>query len=278
MECYGKYYYLDGLICTAGSEITMPEGDASFYEVIRTFAGIPLFFGDHMERLSRGIMTRYPLPDNLTKRISSAINLLAECDLIPEVNVRVVVTFTGQQHSLIVSYIPSSYPDEKMYREGVSLMLWKAVRNEPGVKMLNVTLRSEINEGLRKRKAYEALLVTPDGVITEGSRSNIFFISSEGALYTAPDRMVLQGITRKYIIELCRDEGIPVVFDPVKAEELNNFASAFITGTSPMVLAVSSIEELRFEPVNQVSARLRTLYSARAEESIRQFLTRRTED
>ena len=43
--------------------------------------------------------------------------------------------------------------------------------------------------------------------ITEGSRSNIFFLKDE-TLVTAPDNAVLNGITRKHILEICRENSI----------------------------------------------------------------------
>ena len=55
------------------------------------------------------------------------------------------------------------------------------------MKILNNRLRLSVNEELGKKKAYEALLVNRDGFITEGSRSNVFFVTEKGMIHTAPD-------------------------------------------------------------------------------------------
>jgi len=44
MERFGSYYYLDGSIMSADQDYDIVSGEVSFYEVIRTREGIPLFF------------------------------------------------------------------------------------------------------------------------------------------------------------------------------------------------------------------------------------------
>jgi len=278
MECYGKYYYLDGLVCSAGYDLDIPAGEAIFYEVIRTFAGIPLFFKDHMKRLCDGIATRYPVPEGLAENIITGINSLSDCELVQEINVRVMVTFRHEGYSLMICYIPSSYPSEKMYEEGVKLILHFAERQNPEVKIFNNNLRTSVNDELVKRDAYEALLVNSEGFITEGSRSNVFFIDSDNTIFTAPDNMVLSGITRKYIIEICRNESIGIILKPVKALDISKFQTIFITGTSPMVLPVERVDNEIFNPNNTLVARLHEIYSEKAEESIRNYLTDAAKD
>ncbi len=273
MECYGKYYYCDGLICSAGYDLEPPQGETTFYEVIRTFAGIPLFFNDHITRISDGIATRYSVPERLSENIIAGINALSECELIQEINIKIMVTFSQKRYSLMICYIPSFYPTEKMYEEGVKIILQNAERPNPEVKILNTKFRTTVNEELAEKRAYESLLVNNEGLITEGSRSNVFFVDKNNILFTAPDHMVLSGITRKYIIEICRHEGIEIHFEPVRASAISKYQNVFLTGTSPMVLPVESIGDERFRIKNPIVTRLREAYSEKAEESIRNYLT-----
>jgi branched-chain amino acid aminotransferase len=272
MDCVGKYYFLDGAVLPAGIGDEPGTGEVAFYEVIRTRRGVPLFFHDHMRRLRDGISTRYELHGDIADEVRYGLNALIASELYEEINVRVTVTFTGQDHSMHICYLPSFYPSPETVREGVPLILFHAERFNPGVKMLNKRLRLTVNEELARRNAYEALLVNREGFITEGSRSNIFFITEDGVIHTAPDGMVLPGITRRYVMEIIRSEGIPMVADAVKQDGISRFRSAFLTGTSPMVLPVRSIENQIFNPANQIALRLRELYSALAENSIRAYL------
>lgn len=273
MECFGRFFFLDGSILPAGANEEIVPGDIAFYEVIRTRNGVPIFFDDHMNRLREGISTRYELPEDITGEVRSGLNaLVSHDDPQDEINVRVTVTFTGQDHSLHICYIPSSYPTTSMVSEGVPLILYHAERLDPGVKMLNQRLRHYVNEELARRKAYEALLVNSEGEITEGSRSNIFFVTGDGVIYTAPDSMVLSGITRRYVTEIIRSEGIPLVYKAVGEHEIGRFRSAFLTGTSPMVLAVRSVENQVFDASDPLIERLRGIYAATVERSISDFL------
>jgi branched-chain amino acid aminotransferase len=272
MECFGKNYFLDGTVLPAGNNDDPAAGEVAFYEVIRTRGGVPLFFNDHMNRLREGIFTRYELQEDIASEVRGGLNSLISVEFYDEINVRVTVTFTGQDHSLHICYIPSFYPSVEAVREGVPLILFHAERFNPGVKMLNIRLRLTVTEELARRKAYEALLVNREGFITEGSRSNIFFITEDGVIHTAPDCMVLSGITRRYVLEIIRSEGIPLVSDAVREDGIGGFRSAFITGTSPMVLPVRSIESQSFDVANPLTLRLRDLYSAVVESSIRAYL------
>lgn len=278
MECFGRYYFLDGNILPTDREEDIAAGEVSFYEVIRTRKGVPLFFDDHMTRLKEGISTRYDLKDDITATITGGLDTLVRQETFPEINVKITVSFTGQEYSVHICYIQSSYPDDQTVRNGVYLVFYRAERFEPGVKMLNNRLRLSVNEALHRKKAYEALLVNQEGFITEGSRSNVFFVNAKGILYTAPDRMVLSGITRKYIIDICRREGYTIVFEAVRAEELQEFQSAFITGTSPMVLPVKSIENQSFSTDNDILKQLGLLYRKLADDSIIKYQGRKKED
>jgi branched-chain amino acid aminotransferase len=271
MDCCGKYYYLDGLILDAVAAEEQPAGETLFYEVIRTSGGIPLFFGDHIRRLQEGIATRYQVPEDLERQIASGINTLTQSDPVPQINIRVTVAFTGREHSLHICYVTSTYPSEEMYNEGVKVVLYRAERLDPGVKLLNTRMRLAINAELEKQNAYEAFLVNKEGLITEGSRSSVFFVTSDGCLYTAPDRMVLPGITRKYIISICRKEGISVYFEPVEASMISMFPAVFLTGTSPMVLSVEKIDNVRFVTTMSLIKRLKVIYEELAAESIRNY-------
>jgi len=278
MECLGSYYFLDGNILPVEREEEMASGEVSFYEVIRTKGGVPLFFDDHMKRLKDGISTRYDLKDDISELISEGLDALVRQETFTEINVRITVSFIGQEHSVHICYISSSYPNDETVRDGVSLIFYRAERFDPAVKLLNNRLRLSVNEALLKKKAYEALLVNNDGIITEGSRSNVFFVNAKGILYTAPDSMVLSGITRKYVIEICRKEGVKVIFEAVRVSEMHDFISAFITGTSPMVLPVKCIDNHIFRTDNDIIKRLIFLYRQLADDSIIKYQRRKKED
>lgn len=86
-----------------------------------------------------------------------------------------------------------------------------------------------------------ALLLDTDNYIAEGTGDN-FFIVKDGILLTPEPRNILRGISREYVFELCREQGIEYkecnldVYDVVNADE------AFMTGTPFCILPVTSID------------------------------------
>lgn len=278
MDCIGEFYYLNGRIHSIGEEVPALSGEVSFYEVIRTRNGIPLFFDEHMKRLSNGIATRYDPDHGIAERVAAGFDALVSRESFTEMNVRVTVTFIGREYSLHICFIPSFYPTEKMMRDGVRLILFRAGRDDPGVKIENNRLRMTVDSELQSRQAYEALLVNREGLITEGSRSNVFFITEEDLLVTPPDSMVLSGITRGKVICLCRTEGIRLMFRSVAETDLPGFRSLFITGTSPMVLSVQSVEKHHFEVACPVTEKLRLLYEQLVLDSISSYKMRNRKD
>jgi len=278
MDCYGGFFYLNGRIHRAGEDVPALSGEVSFYEVIRTRNGVPLFFDEHMKRLSNGISTRYDLDHDIADRVAAGFDALVSSESFTEMNVRITVTFTGREYSLHICYITSSYPTEDMIRDGVRLILFRAERFDPGVKILNNRLRATVNRELQRRQAYEALLVNRERLITEGSRSNVFFITDEDLIVTPPDSMVLSGITREKVIGLCRTEGMNLMFRSVAETDLPGFRSLFITGTSPMVLGVQSVEDHHFEVACPVTEKIRLLYEQLVLDSISNYKLRNRKD
>jgi branched-chain amino acid aminotransferase len=83
--------------------------------------------------------------------------------------------------------------------------------------------------------------------------------------------MILNGITRKHVLDICVENNIPVKMVSLKAANLSDYEAVFMTGTSPMVLPFNSIDDKRFKVRVPLIEKLRELYIARAEESIAGF-------
>jgi branched-chain amino acid aminotransferase len=158
----------------------------------------------------------------------------------------------------MVYFIEAQYPDSQMYDSGVDTILFEAERKNPGAKVFNFRLRSTILDSLVRRSAYEALLVSRNGCITEGSRSNVYFISGSRVI-TAGDEFVLGGITRKYVNNICTERDINLEYRCMPVVELKTVEAVFLSGTSPHLLPVRSINEFKFRVEHPV---LRTLIEA----------------
>lgn len=246
-ECYGKKFILNGELQPAEQfdNSLVYEGD-SVYEVIRMIKGNPVFFNDHMERLTTSVklQQKKQLADVPTLR--RAIIDLTRADRKKEMNLKIVFNYNNNSDNYLIYLIEPVYPSEEQYRKGVKGILFFAERKDPESKVINHKLRSSIYHKLIHESAYEALLVNGNNFITEGSRSNIFFLKN-GILVTAPDNVILNGITRKHILEICRENQIKVDFACVNIEDISEFEAVFMTGTSPMVLPFYCIDDKFFD-------------------------------
>jgi branched-chain amino acid aminotransferase len=91
----------------------------------------------------------------------------------------------------------------------------------------------------------EAIALTTEGMISEGSGQNVFLVSG-GTLYTAPiDGTLLHGITRDTILTLARDLGLPVREQHVPREALYTADEVFLTGTASEVTPVRSVDRIK---------------------------------
>ncbi len=270
-ECFGKKFILNGelLPCDQFDNSSVYEGD-SVYEVIRMIKGSPVFFYDHMERLtsSTRLQKKEMLADAETLK-RDIINL-TKSDKKKEANLKIVFNYNRDSRNYLVYFIEPIYPTEEQYRKGVKGILFYAERKDPASKVINHKLRSSIYHKLILDGGYEALLVNEKGQVTEGSRSNIFFLKGD-TLVTAPDNMILGGITRKHILDICSEQNINVKMACVNADHISDFEAVFMTGTSPMVLPFSCIDDKKFRISFPLIEKLRTLYIMRAEESISRF-------
>lgn len=272
-ECFGKKFILNGKLEPSESfdNSLVYDGD-SIYEVIRMIKNSPVFFYDHMERLESSVRIQKKKMLADASVLKSDIINLAKSERKKEINLKIVFNYNKESFSYLVYFIEPIYPSEEQYNNGVKGILFYAERKDPGSKVINHKLRSSIFHKLILEGGYEALLVNEEGKITEGSRSNIFFLKNN-MLVTAPDDMILCGITRKHILDICNENNIRVRFACVRADRISEYDAAFMTGTSPMVLPFSSVDEKFFKVRIPLIEKLRRLYIIKAEESISGFKT-----
>jgi branched-chain amino acid aminotransferase len=270
-ECFGRKFILNGELRPSDifDNSLVYEGD-SIYEVIRITKGSPVFFTDHMERLSASVKHQGKKMLTDIPALRKAVITLIRSDRMKETNLKIIFNYNNGTDNFLVYFIEPAFPTSEQYRYGVKGILFNAERKDPEAKVINHKLRSAIYHRLILEGAYEALLVNENGMVTEGSRSNIFFVKGE-TLTTAPDHLILNGITRKHILEICRKNNIQVEQRCVSINDISEYDVVFMTGTSPMVLPFRCIGDKLFNVGLPLMERLRELYIMKAEESLRLF-------
>jgi D-alanine transaminase len=221
------------------------------YEVIK-YTGKKFFeFESHLSRLNNGL-------EFLKINYNESGKLLEICDELISIN--------NFKNSLATVYIQItrgiSKPRNHLFPEigtpPTVLVNVSELKPEDGKSGISVILTEDIRWSgcnikstlllpnvLARQKSYEnnadeALLVR-DGLITEGSHTN-FCAISDGNLYTAPlSNNILPGITRKVVLNICREIGIPVFEISIKADELNSYSELFLTSTKMDIVPVLQV-------------------------------------
>ena len=127
-----------------------------------------------------------------------------------------------------------------------------------------------------RRRADEALYVTPAGEVTEGTTTNLFLVE-HGALVTPPlSAGILPGVTRGLVLALARREGVAVREESVPAERLRRAAELFLTSSTAEIVPVVRLDGrtvARGRP-GELTCLLQTRYAAHVQRALRVAGTR----
>jgi len=227
-------------------------GDGVF-EGIRIYDGKIFRLKEHVDRLfesARAIKLEIPLsPSQMIEAIQSTVTANAKKNgYIRPIVTRGAGTLgldprktTDPQVIVIVDDI-SLYPPE-LYENGLELATVSTIRNHPNAVNPRIKSLNYLNNILAKIESIqagclEALMLNHKGEVAECSGDNIFLVK-HGVLKTPPtDSGILEGITRKAVIEVARKAGIQVQEVSITRHDVYIADECFLTGTAAEVIPV----------------------------------------
>lgn len=228
------------------------------YEVVKYYGGRPFRMADHMERLARSAAEIHlRLPMSAEEMAVAAEETVAQNGLSGK-NVILYLQVTRgtarRNHAFPSTAVPTIFmiarpdnsPNESLRTNGVAAITVADLRWQMcHVKSTGLLANVLAKQAALNADSFEGVFIR-DGLITEGTASNIFTII-DGTLHTHPEGPhILSGVTRQAIIELATDLDIQVVEEPVPISRAGFFSELFITGT---VTEVMPIVELDGKPV-----------------------------
>lgn len=240
-----------------------------YYEVIRVINSLPLFLSDHISRFFSSISLSGSNTILSSKDIAFKIKSLIEYNNLINGNIRFQINISNKE-TFTAWISPFSYPDKALYETGIFLRTVNIQRINPNQKQNNNNYKEAVNTFITNNKCYEALLVNNNDTITEGSKSNIFFVK-DNCIYTPPSKNVLPGITRQKVIEICKNNALNVYEQQINKSEIFNFDAAFITGTSPKVLPAYKIDNIALNPANKTVLLISNNYNSDIQSNINDF-------
>ena len=247
-------------------------GDA-IYEVAGVLDGKLLDFDSHMSRLKRSL-NELSIPAPLSSdEILSAFRHLVDVNQIVEGMVYMQISRGTAERDFV--YPPNLEPTVFMFTQsessehsekaktGVKVVSaadirW-ARRDIKSVNLLGQVLAKQI---AHEAGAYEALLLDPEGFITEcGSTS--FYIVKDQTIITRPlSNQILPGVTRKALLALCEEKSYSLSEQHFTLEDVFIADEAFVTGASTYVLPVCNVDEKKIADgtPGPISQQLRKVY------------------
>lgn len=216
------------------------------YEVVRVYGGKPFLLDMHLGRLDdslRLIGIENPhTRDEWARIIYDAIReshepealvywqvtrgIAPRSHLFPSVAPSVSLTVRPFSPSEATSMTLLALPDER----------WANVF----VKSLNLLPNVLAKEAANRAGANEALLVR-DGRVTEGSSSNVWFVRGAQIITAPANRFILNGISRRFTLELTEKLGLSVTERALSWDEISTVDEVFMTGTTIEIMPVSEI-------------------------------------
>lgn len=145
-----------------------------------------------------------------------------------------------------------SYFDPAQKLKGIRLDMAQFRRPDPATapsraKAAGLYMICTISKHAAEAKGYaDALMLDWRGQVAEATGANVFFVK-DGAIHTPKPDCFLDGITRRTVIDLARQQGIEVIERAIMPEEMAGFEQCFLTGTAAEVTPVSEIADYRFE-------------------------------
>jgi D-alanine transaminase len=224
------------------------------YEVAHVYRGRIFEWDAHMRRMADGLgALRIPFRE-LDGLGAIAQRLLDENGLAAgEATIYVQITrgAAPRAHAfppdstpptvLVVARPFDGYPAS--YREqGVDTITVPDIRwGRCDIKSVALLANVLANQQAKEAGAFEALLVR-DGVVIEGSHSNLLAVI-DGTLVTYPEcNYILPGITRDLTLRLAHELAIPVKLGPILAERLFQVEELFLSGTTTGIMPIARVD------------------------------------
>jgi len=170
-------------------------------------------------------------------------------------------------HVMVAAWEWGAYLGEDNMKNGIRIKVSSFTRHHVNITMCRAKANGNYMNSMMAlqeamRDGYdEALLLDAEGYVMEGSGENIFIVR-EGVVYTPDLTSALDGITRKTVITIAGELGIPVVEKRITRDEVYIADEAFFTGTAAEVTPIRAVDGRAIGSGTRgpVTERLQSLY------------------
>jgi len=276
------FIYVNGRILPK-AEAVVSVYDAGFmlgdgvWEGIRLYGGRWAFLDEHIDRLFEAAKA-IDLDIAMTPdQVKSALSETQKANgMVSDAHARLMVTRGVKTRPFQHPKLSQRGPTFAIIMEHSKPKLPRPIRlaTVPHMRGLPMTQDPKLNShsklncilaciAAEKAGADEALMLDVHGFVNTTNACN-FFIVRRGQVWTSTGDYCMNGITRGKVIQLCRDNGIPVFERNFSLVDVYSAEEAFLTGTFGAQTPVGTIDGRRIGTgqMGPVTERLRSLYKA----------------
>lgn len=222
------------------------------YEVIPVYAGHPFRLRHHLERLGYSLGEIGMAPPLAEADLAAIIRSVLSRNHCGDCQVYIQVTRgeaprrhpfpASPRPTVLVMASPVEPVDSAWLTEGVSAITVDDIRwgrcDIKSIALLpNVIMRQRAEEA----GAFEALWIHDDHVM-EGAASNVFAVFGGEALTPPDGPRVLPGITRDVVLELAREQDLPIRRGAIPLADLRRADEVWVTSSTKEILPVTAID------------------------------------
>ncbi len=231
---------------------------SSIFEGIGVYDGKPLFLREHLLRLKRSAkIMRLSMPLSVN-RLEIISRQLVKRNKIKNGYIRPIIYRSSHSMS----------PETKLCKSEIAIAAWKwgKLFDKPALS-LEISKYPKLNSkiypinakssgsyqtsvlaraDLEKTKFDDCLMVDLKGNVAETSACNIFWIKNE-KVFTPLTHSILDGITRRCIIKLCKINKINISINNYKLDKIYSADSVFTTGTAAEIQIINKIKNKKFD-------------------------------
>ncbi|WP_372610429.1 D-amino acid aminotransferase [Aquicoccus sp.] len=250
------------------------------WEGLRLYNGTWAFLGEHMDRLFEAAKA-IDLDIGMTRDevISALLETQKANGMTTDAHARLMVTRGVKTRPFQHPSLSRQGPTVTIIMEHSKPSIPRPIRlaTVPHIRGLPMTQDPKLNShsklncilaciAAEKAGADEALMLDIHGFVNTTNACN-FFIVRKGAVWTSTGDYCMNGITRQKIIDLCRENDIPVHERNFSLVDTYGADEAFLTGTFGAQTPVGEIDgrQIGTGDMGPVTLRLRTLYKALVE-------------
>jgi len=250
------------------------QGGDAVWEGVRLYDGRIFCFEKHLNRLMESAKSmdfeNIPSVDDVKNAVFTT---LKANDMKDDTHIRLTLSrgekITSGMNPKLNQFgctliVLAEWKSSIFYGKELRLVTSNIRRNSPLCLDSKIHHANLINNILAKIEANyagvdDALMLDLDGFVAETNATNIFMIKN-GLVITPFPKACLPGITRSLIIEICKNNNIPIVEQDISVTELYNADEVFTTGTMGELARVNEIDNRKIENKGGVLMQLQSLF------------------